>query len=78
MMIHSLCSGFHWSYEQAKSLTLPQIIMLNHAAWVSHERLESKYAKNRSSNSKTKEPEDDLSGMDSNAMARYWDGFGSR
>lgn len=31
-MIHSLCSQYHWSFDEALNRTVPQIIMLNYSA----------------------------------------------
>lgn len=38
----NLCQAYHWRIEDVFKLTMPQIIMLSHAAWVNHERLEEK------------------------------------
>lgn len=43
-MVHNLCSNYGWSFDQAIKMTLPQIIMLNHFAWVQQERADRKYA----------------------------------
>jgi hypothetical protein len=45
MMVHSLCSSYHWTYDQAMKMTLPQIILLNHAASVVGERTSRRYKK---------------------------------
>lgn len=52
--MHSLCSSYHWSYEQALQRTLPQIIMLNYSAWReqknAEKRAKAKVAKDRDKN----------------------------
>lgn len=37
-----LCQSYHWEFAAAKKLTLPQIVMLNHAADVNHKRAEER------------------------------------
>jgi hypothetical protein len=36
--VDQLAQAYHWSLDQILELTMPQILMLNHAAWVSAER----------------------------------------
>lgn len=37
-----MCQAYHWSFDKAMSLTLPQMILMNHAAWVNQKRSEEK------------------------------------
>jgi hypothetical protein len=39
LLIDNLCQAYHWTIGEAFRLTLPQIIMLNHAAKVNHDRM---------------------------------------
>lgn len=41
-MIDQLCQAYHWTMGEAMSLTMPQIIMLNHAASVNSKRMEQR------------------------------------
>lgn len=41
-MVHSLCSAYHWDYEQVLRRTVPQIIMMNYEAWAESDRWEKK------------------------------------
>lgn len=43
ILVDGLCQSYHWSMKEAMSLTLPQIIMLNHAAWVNQEQGKKRY-----------------------------------
>lgn len=43
LLLSSLCEAYHWTVAEACKLTIPQILMLNHAAWVNHENSERKY-----------------------------------
>lgn len=43
VMVDSLCQGYHWSYKDVLSLTVPQLLMLNHASHVNSERMKAKY-----------------------------------
>ena len=38
----SLCENYYWTLPQAMSLTLPQLLILNHAAYVNSERRKEK------------------------------------
>lgn len=42
MMIDSLCQCYHWSLEEAMKLTMPQIIMLQHASHINMKRMEAR------------------------------------
>jgi hypothetical protein len=42
-MVSPLCEAYSWSLKEAMSYTLPQIIMLNHAAYVNRENSERRY-----------------------------------
>lgn len=42
-MVQSLCAAYHLPLREAMRMTLPQIIMLNHAAWAEHENAERRY-----------------------------------
>jgi len=44
-MIDGLCQGYHWTFDEAFKMTMPQIIMLNHAAYVNGERMRAKWDK---------------------------------
>lgn len=64
------------------SLTVPQIIMLNHASWVNRERSEKKYDKERKDTKPTPEPEEKptwngvpLDKLNSSQMRLYYGGF---
>jgi hypothetical protein len=46
MMIDGLCQGYHWSFADAVKMTLPQVIMLNHAAHANSERMKSRVDSN--------------------------------
>lgn len=80
MMIHSVCSAYHWTYEEAMKRTLPQIIMLNHAASVVGERMSRKY-KSASGSTPTEDPDPPvwrgkrLSELNTAETAQYMDGF---
>lgn len=41
-MVDSLCQSYHWSFRDTLRLTLPQMIMVNHAAHVNHLRVEAR------------------------------------
>jgi hypothetical protein len=41
-MIDQLCQGYHWSFQEAMSLTLPQVILLGHAAWANDKRMKAR------------------------------------
>jgi hypothetical protein len=43
LLVASLCEGYHWTLDEAMSITMPQAIMLNHATWVSHQNSDRKY-----------------------------------
>jgi len=51
-MIHQICEAYGWSFEDAMRMTMPQIIMLGHASWVSHERMEKRIEARRKSDKK--------------------------
>lgn len=57
MMIDSLCQCYHWSLEEAMKLTMPQIIMLQHASHINMKRMEARREAN-----KQKEPEKKIAG----------------
>lgn len=40
MLIDSLCQAYHWTLPDAFRLTLPQVLMLNHAAKVNGLRMD--------------------------------------
>lgn len=52
-LVHSLMSAYHIPLREAVSMTLPQIIMLNHASWC-----ESKDTESRMKESKEREDKD--------------------
>lgn len=43
----SLCQAYHWTLKEAMHLTLPQILMLNHAAKVNSLRMDERIEKDR-------------------------------
>jgi hypothetical protein len=50
-VVSSLCEAYHWTLAEAMKLTMPQIIMLNHASWVNRENAERRYnAKSKKKN----------------------------
>ncbi len=82
-MIHQLMEAYGWSYESAMSRTLPQILMLTHASWVSHETMEKKVEASRKSKEKKKNKDEDdpvvfmgkhLGELTSDQMAMYYSG----
>jgi hypothetical protein len=80
LMISSLCEAYHWTYEEAMRRTLPQIIMLNHAAWVNHERMELELeaesgesgGTGRYKKRKKNEDPDGVTNMTSEQFMMYW------
>jgi len=42
VLVDQLCQAYHWSYKDAMRMTLPQIIMLNHAASVNSARMRNR------------------------------------
>lgn len=44
MLIDGLCQAYHWSFADAKKLTIPQIIMMNHAAHINNLRSDERVA----------------------------------
>lgn len=42
-LVHSLATTYRWSYDEIMQRTLPQIIMLNHAAWKAQAQGEANY-----------------------------------
>lgn len=42
IVLASLCEAYGWTLQEAMQLTLPQIILLNHATYVNRENLERK------------------------------------
>lgn len=40
MILDSLAQAYHWSHQDMMKLTMPQIIMYNHASWVNRENYE--------------------------------------
>jgi hypothetical protein len=40
-MVDQLCQAYHWPFDKAMKMTMPQIIMLNHASWVNGKRYET-------------------------------------
>lgn len=49
MIASSLCEAYHWTLEDVRKLTLPQIILMNHAAFVNRENSERRYEAKRKS-----------------------------
>jgi len=45
--VDSLCQAYHWTLKEAMHLTLPQILMLNHAAKVNSLRMDERIEKDR-------------------------------
>lgn len=42
-----MCASYHWPLSEALKLTVPQVIMLNHAAWAEHENSQRRYEAKR-------------------------------
>jgi len=59
-MVDSLCQTYHWPLHEVMSLTVPQIIMLNHAAWVNQERVKKRVANEPTAADMRKQQEDEL------------------
>jgi hypothetical protein len=45
--VQSLCASYHWPLSEALKLTVPQVVMLNHAAWAEHENGQRRYEAKR-------------------------------
>jgi len=81
-MVDQLCQAYHWPLEEAMSRTLPQIILLNHAASVNCER--SKRRSERAGKKKQEQKQTDpvvfngkrLSELTSDEMAAYYANWG--
>jgi hypothetical protein len=43
IVLASLCEAYGWTLPEAMQLTLPQIILLNHATYVNRENMERKF-----------------------------------
>lgn len=76
-MVDSLCQNYGWSFEESMHMTLPQIILLNHAAALNAKRVDLKVKAN--AKKKEREAEDPvvhgdkrLSQLDSNDMVHYY------
>lgn len=54
-----MCQCYHWAFKDAIKLTLPQIIMLNHGAFVNQKRGEERYEKTKKKEDKKKKAEED-------------------
>lgn len=39
ILVDQLCQAYHWTFAEAMKMTMPQIIMLNHAAHVNAKRM---------------------------------------
>lgn len=48
ILIDQLCQAYHWTLPEAMRLTWPQILMLNHAAWVNGKRFDE--SRNKATN----------------------------
>lgn len=42
-----MCQNYHWSLDEATHLTLPQIFMMNHAAWVNSKRMDERIERDK-------------------------------
>lgn len=42
-----MCQNYGWSYKEAMGLTLPQIFMINHAAWVNSKRMDERIERDK-------------------------------
>lgn len=73
-MIDSLCQNYGWSYQETMRMTLPQIVMLNHAATVNAKRVEIrvKAKSNKDKQDPVVHNNKRLSELDSNDMASYY------
>jgi hypothetical protein len=47
MMVCSLAEAYHWSLREIFDLTMPQIVMLNHAAFISGKRFDARMERDR-------------------------------
>jgi hypothetical protein len=73
-MIASLCENYHWTLNEAMSVTLPQMILLGHASHINYERMTA------NSEKKDKHKASDaviingkkLSEMNSDELANYY------
>lgn len=54
-MFDSICQAYGWSPTDCRRLTMPQIIMWNHAAWVNQERGDRRYKEKRDHEDNVKE-----------------------
>lgn len=75
ILIGGLCEAYHWTVQDAMKLTMPQIIMLNHAAWVNKERAERRHAAKRDKEGSKKQRTwrgKDVRELDSNEFGKYW------
>lgn len=46
-MVCSFAEAYHWSLRDIFNLTMPQIIMINHAAYINGKRFDAKMNKDR-------------------------------
>lgn len=47
MFVDSLAQAYHWSFEDMKSLTLPQLLLMNHAAEVNRKRADETHERKK-------------------------------
>jgi hypothetical protein len=80
-MVDSLCQNYGWSFEETMHMTLPQIILLNHAASINSKRVDIRVKANAKKKEREAERETNdpivhgnkrLSQLDSNDMIDYY------
>lgn len=64
MMISQLCESYHWSLRDAMSITMPQLIMLGHAAGANAKKSKEKSDYDSKQREKLREEEADLDAKD--------------
>jgi len=74
VLIDGLCQAYHWSLTDALRLTVPQVLMLNHAAWVNQKRSEER-VKAKEADKDGKDPVwcgKKVDELNSDEFAAYW------
>lgn len=77
-MVDQLMQAYHWSYEEAMRRTLPQIVLLNHAATVNSKRMDARIKAKDAPKDEGDEPVwhgKKLSEMNSDEMTAYYSDF---
>lgn len=55
MLLDNLCQAYHWTLDEAMRLTVPQILMLSHAAKVNYDRLQERVERDKVADKEKKE-----------------------